>query len=375
MKRKPALRNLRQFIELMVSCNVNDHQSWKAFAVEYKPEIGRLFGYSQDEGLPSITSVVKPFFHPELPLIGLNYTPVAHNTLHAFPQGWTDELRLCRGIIFDRNGQLVALPFPKFFNYGEHPETQDIPDLPFEATLKQDGHLGIIFRYQDKFILTTRGSFKSNSSLLGNRMLSRYVRENNWQRHFPTNLTLLVEIIHPDTKVYVDYDGQKQFTIIGANSTATMADYGYKRLLSYGKKLNLEVSPIWTGRSVNDLVELMKDRSVENTEGYVIRFQNGLRVKVKFQTYIGYMVADKLSFTYLMNRMISGNLERMLSTLPEEIYQIALEMLGRTMLLLSTPGTAKEKWRQLYTLVPSEQSTSYFQLICRKFVKHMTNTA
>ena len=90
MKRKPALRNLRQFIELMVSCNVNDHQSWKAFAVEYKPEIGRLFGYSQDEGLPSITSVVKPFFHPELPLIGLNYTPVAHNTLHAFPQGWTD---------------------------------------------------------------------------------------------------------------------------------------------------------------------------------------------------------------------------------------------------------------------------------------------
>jgi RNA ligase len=384
VKRKPALKKLAQFIQFMVSCGVVDHGSWKSFAAEHKVEIGQLFDYPQEEELPAITSLVKPFFHPTLPLIGLNYTPVAHNVLYMFPQGWTDQLRLCRGIIFDRTGQLVALSFPKFFNHGEHPETQNLPKLPFEATLKQDGHLGIIFRYQHEFVLTTRGSFESRSSVLGNTMLTRYVRENNWKKNFPTNLTLLVEIIHPDTKVFVDYQGQKRFTIISANSTATMADYGYRRLMGYASKLGLEVTPIWTGKSESDplvdlrknitsLVEMMGDRAVQNTEGYVIRFSNGLRVKVKFQTYIGYMVADKLSFTYLMNRMVSGNLERMLLTLPEEIYQTALGMLGQILLHLSSAGSPKDKWRKLYTLLPDDEATSYFKSICRKFTKHMTS--
>lgn len=115
----------------------------------------------------------------------------------------------------------------------------------------------------------------------------------------------------------------------------------------------------------------MKDRSVTNAEGYVIRFSNGLRVKVKYETYIGEMVKAKLSYTYLMNRFASGNLEKMLSTLDEEIRDTALQMLGEIMLALSHPGTDRQKWQRLYSLVDPDDQTSYFQQVCRNFVKSL----
>ncbi|MCC7527074.1 MAG: hypothetical protein IT342_01055 [Candidatus Melainabacteria bacterium] len=69
--------------------------------------------------MPSVTSLIRPFFHPGLPLVGLNYTEVAHVTLHAFALGWTPAIRLCRGIVFNRRGTLVAFPL-----YGLVPEAE-----------------------------------------------------------------------------------------------------------------------------------------------------------------------------------------------------------------------------------------------------------
>jgi len=44
-------------------------------------------------------------------------------------------------------------------------------------------------------------------------------------------------------------------------------------------------------------------------------------------------------------------------------------MLGEIMLMFSVPGEAKDKWRQLYQLMPNGQATAYFKSVCRKFVK------
>ena len=131
------------------------------------------------------------------------------------------------------------------------------------------------------------------------------------------------------------------------------------------------MSERWTGKGIDELVMLMADRSVENQEGYVVRFASGLRVKLKYQTYIGKMVADKLSYTYLMRRWMTGNLQRMLDTLPEELYETALRMVGQIFVTMNGTGTPQEKWRRLYEILPEDQSTAYYQGVCREFVKHM----
>jgi len=364
---REVVRSVGRLASTLYADKITTSESWSAWARRNARSLEKFLGYTQLEGMPAVYTLVKPFFHPTEPLVGFNYTQTAHNTLYEFPAGWTPAIRHCRGIVFDSGGSLVALPFPKFFNYGEHEETRDLPNEPFEATVKHDGHLGIIFQYGSGLHLTTRGDFGSRTSLLGNKMLAKYVARSNWASQMPPEVTLLVEIIHPNTQVYVDYHDEKQFIIIGAYHLPTLHDYDYARLRELGRRLRLPVSQRWTGTNLDELVALMADRSVENQEGFVIRFASGLRVKLKYQTYIGKMVADKLSYTYLMNRWMTGNLQRMLDTLPEEIYNTALRMVGQIFVTM----TPQEKWRRLYDILPENQSTAYYQGVCREFVKHM----
>jgi hypothetical protein len=371
-----ATQGLSNLIKSIVQAGITTKKEYKAWARENESLLKKAFWFPEDEALPPIHSLVSAFFHPELPLIGLNYTPVAHNVLHAIPQGWTLPLRVCRGVIFDREANLVALPFLKFYNLGENPETA-LDNLPtgmaFEASEKMDGHLGIIFNYDGQWLMTTRGSFLSSTGKLGCEMIKKISVLKGWDKHPELNrITLLTEFIHPETRVHVQYNADEDgFVLIGANNLDTLHDYDYNELLFLGKIADLSVTKLWQGSSLNNLVELMKDRSVQNREGFVIRFANGLRVKVKFETYIGLMVKAKLTYTYLMNRMISGNLERMLATLDEEIRDIAMIMLGRIMMGLATQGTNRQKWTKLYNLVDLDDATSYFKQICRTFVKHM----
>lgn len=377
MEERDAANNLGAFVRKLIQDGVRDRTAFREWRKQNKEVMENFFDYAKlaDKKIQPITALVSVFFHPQEPLIGLNYTPVAHNTLHRFSEGWTMPLRLCRGIIFDYEGNLVAKPFNKFFNVGENEETKELPDMAFDATAKHDGHLGIIFDYRGGLFITTRGSFKSKSALIATEMLENYFVKKNWAKKFPAYLTVLVEIIHPETKVHVDYERKKKFILIGAYDRETLKDLDYQDLCKFGKFLGLQVTERWQGNSLQDLKELMKDLSVENKEGYVVRFQNGLRVKFKFASYINLMVKEKLGYAYIMKRIISGNLQKMIGNLPEELYAEA-EAMVKKIKKVQSPALAnlseKEKRQYLYELVDSEKSTSYYRSICRDFLRHIT---
>lgn len=376
MEEREAINKLGAFVQKLIQDGVRDKMAFREWRKKNKEIMESFFDYAKftDEKIQPITALVSVFFHPQEPLVGLNYTPVAHNTLHQFPAGWTMPLRLCRGIIFDYDGKLIAKPFSKFFNVGENEETKKLPNMPFDATAKHDGHLGIIFDYQGRLFVTTRGSFESKSALIATEMLKNYFIKKWWTKKFPTHLTVLVEIIHPETKVHVDYKRKKKFILIGAYDRNTLQDFDYETLLRLGRDLGLKVTERWQGTSLQDLKELMKDLSVENKEGYVVRFQNGYRVKFKFATYINLMVKEKLSYSYLMRRIISGNLQKMIENLPEELYAEA-EAMVKKLKKVQSPAFAnmpeRERRQYLYELVEPEKSTSYYRSICRDFLKHI----
>src|SRR3990167_11491344 len=91
--------------------------------------------------------------HSENPDIRIfNYTQKCQ-----FSKEWNDVTRACRGLILNvKTGEIVANPFPKFFNYGE----VDVK-IPVEKPIvieKMDGSLGILYWIGDRPYVATRGS-------------------------------------------------------------------------------------------------------------------------------------------------------------------------------------------------------------------------
>lgn len=102
--------------------------------------------------------------HPNGQLFIYNYTAKAQ-----YENIWTPETLQARGLIFNSYGNLIACPFPKFFNLGEHKNT--LPLEPFEIYEKLDGSLGILYFFEDMPYIATRGSFDSVQASKANEML------------------------------------------------------------------------------------------------------------------------------------------------------------------------------------------------------------
>jgi RNA ligase len=104
--------------------------------------------------------------HPTLPLTIWNYTEkVQYENL------WDEVTLMCRGLVTDDKGDIIAKPFKKFFNIEEGKYT---PTENFEVFEKMDGSLGIVFWYEGQWILATRGSFTSDQAIKGTEILKRY---------------------------------------------------------------------------------------------------------------------------------------------------------------------------------------------------------
>ncbi len=118
MTRKESIAQLRTFAGRLVFDRIRDSKGWRQWRDDPANAafMASCLEYKAEEGMPAVTALVDPHFHPELPLVGLNYTDTAHRLLHRFENGWTAPIKQCRGIVFDRRSKLVALPFDKFFN-------------------------------------------------------------------------------------------------------------------------------------------------------------------------------------------------------------------------------------------------------------------
>ncbi|MBU6453751.1 MAG: hypothetical protein KGS72_18370 [Cyanobacteria bacterium REEB67] len=368
-----AVNRLKIFVGALVKSGVKSGDDWRAWRQIEANEVfmAECFEYCREAGMPAVTNLVRPFFHPSLPLIGLNYTPVAHNTLHQFASGWTPVMRLCRGIVLTRRSRLVAFPFPKFFNYGEHAEASVLPDnVAFSATLKHDGHLGILFEYGGQLIATTRGSFLSSSGAIANEMLAanpELLARWRKSRLVHKDVTLLCEIIHPETKVIVDYGDRREFILIGAFNRVTFEDYDYEHLQKFARALGIAVTERLTGKSLADLAAMVKETKYLNLEGIVVRFDNGLRVKLKYAGYVGKMIEDKVDYRYMMLRCLDGSHQKRFGDLPAELQMLAQKIVDELMAVRQVQGDKKARWNYLYNLVPEEERTPYHKGICRKF--------
>jgi RNA ligase len=260
--------------------------------------------------------------HPTLDLTIWNYSPKVQ-----YERLWDEITLQCRGLVTNSKGEIVARPFKKFFNYEEH-KPEDLPNESFEVYEKMDGSLGILFYYEyelsderryniwfnnnyetgmerffdpnnlpdydnsyyeptpktkGEWIIATRGSFTSPQAIKGKELLEKY----NFER-LHTGYTYLFEIIYKENRIVCDYD-YDDLVLLGMINTKTGdeinihnddEDVRFKNMIS-----NIGFRVVMLYKTWGEGYDLLKEEISNDREGYVIRFKNGFRMKIKGEEY------------------------------------------------------------------------------------------
>lgn len=187
-----------------------------------------------------------------------------------FDQAWDDVTLNTRGVVFDVEGKVVAHGFPKFFNLSElASRAQWVPSGEFEIAEKLDGSFGMLFTWEGKHFLTTRGSFDSEQAIRGAKILAWY--GTSW---IDPELTYCFEIIYPENRIVLDYKGREDLVLIGAFR-------GDTELHIHELTHPLLVPKRSFSCDIGQLPVIPDDE-----EGYVLKWSNGFRCKVKGDEYL-----------------------------------------------------------------------------------------
>ena len=250
--------------------------------------------------------------HPTLPLSIYNYSrECQYNGL------WDDITLNCRGLVLDKDGNVIAKPFPKFFNYEEH-KPEDIPNESFEVYEKMDGSLGIVFHYNDEWHVATRGSFQSEQAIKGRELLEKY----NFEK-LHTDYTYLFEIIYNENRIVCNYDFE-DIVLLGIINTKTgnevnlnndTEDIRIKNIIS-----NIGFPVVTLYKTWGEDWETLKKEISKDKEGYVIRFSGGMRMKIKGEEYVRlHRILTNFSTKDIWELLKNGEpLEPFLERVPDE---------------------------------------------------------
>ncbi len=240
--------------------------------------------------------------HATLPLAIFNYSRTCQ-----YDRLWDDFTLNCRGLILDMQGNVVAKGFPKFFNMEELSDEQ-IPKEPFEVFEKMDGSLGIFFHYEGEWHMATRGSFTSEQAIKGMEIAKR----EGLDRKCVPGFTYLFEIIYPENRIVVDYGKDERLVLLSIiNPEGNEIPYEEIQMDGW------DIVNRYDG--VNDYTKL-KEMISNDAEGYVIRFRNGMRMKIKGDEYVRlHKILTNFSTTDIWELMrTKGNMNEFLERVPDE---------------------------------------------------------
>ena len=289
--------------------------------------------------------------HPQLDLWIYNYTPKCQ-----YHRAWNEITRKCRGLIMDSSDRVVANPFSKFFNLGE--EGMTIENLPPEIpqiTEKVSGSLGILYDNIGYPAISTRGSFESPMAVWGTMWLSEKGYKTS---DFEKDHTYLFEILYKENKIICNYNVE-ELVLLAVRHTASGNEISHieeaERLgITPVKEFNL---------SLNESIAMLDGMKGEKQEGFVVKYNNGLRVKLKCDDYVRiHRIISGFSRKHVIEAMENGNSE-FLNELPDELHNEAKSIINeieeRKQAIMKSAQATTEKAKEMKTR--KEQALSILQ--------------
>lgn len=252
----------------------------------------------------------------------LNYTARCQYERDA----WTAITRQCRGLIYDTcTLEVIARPFPKFFNYGDPIAPKvDLAEL-VTVTDKMDGSLGVLYRWGSEQRVATRGAFTSDQAIhateLWRARYSKYRPPKGW--------TLLFEIVYPDNRIVVDYAEFDDLVLLGGIVIDTGQWIAPKGFL-YWPGPTAETFPYVT------LADAIAAPPRPNAEGLVVHVHaTNDRLKIKQEDYVRlHRIIMQLNERSVWEHLRDGGaIEGLLDGLPDEFHawvrEVATDLVAR----------------------------------------------
>lgn len=297
---------------------------------------------------------IRAAHHDTLPLTLYTYTE------HAMYQGqWNDAERKCRGLVVEDTGQIVAFCMKKFFNHGEHANGKSYaPPLPqgmdFEIFAKMDGSMGTAFFYEDQWHVASKGSFHSEQATWATERLRRIVAQAQYDENlsssgygsFPLSQhkTYTCEIIYPTNRIVVDYGELEDLVLLTVFDNATGAEeLTEEHRLEWGWVGSVVPRYNPWGISVDELQILADenilldedngDRTVtgSDNEGYVVRYADGTRCKIKLSDYLRlHKIVTNCTERSIWEALVAGtDVEQYLGDVPDEFHDWVVLVVAR----------------------------------------------
>lgn len=203
---------------------------------------------------------------------------------------WTKDNLHFRSLIVDKDtNEVLSSGWPKFFNYGEKPDSYPNPESYDDWVIeeKMDGSLVICDYVNSQFSMRTRGTacYKSQNNYKDFELiLEQYPKLVSFMKESGRHLSLLIEILTPNNPIVV-LPQEVQFHLLGAIDKRTLTSLSVAEVDLISVNTDLPRPNLYNFDSILDLVDIVKQW--KGQEGVVISYNNNQnRIKIKSDWYI-----------------------------------------------------------------------------------------
>lgn len=286
---------------------------------------------SQRKELNDLVSnnLVKGRKHPTLPLTVYKYSKELqykikfdlNDNYREKPDDfkWTTLLSMCRGLVIeDETNKIIAKGFSKFFNASEHgfEHIQNrMKRLKYNIYEKLDGSLIVLFNYNGEWVNSTNGSFDSEQSILSKKLLT-----DEMLNTLDKDYIYLLEYISPLNKIVINYEAEELILLAILNRKNNFSEISLDSELN--KSCFKKVEKVKIKENLLSNLQSITFLNVPNKEGFVIVFEDGFRVKLKFEEYVRlHKIKTELSDKSILLFLSEGSsvIEK-LKDIPDELH-------------------------------------------------------
>lgn len=191
---------------------------------------------------------------------------------------WTPELEECRGLVVDKDWNIVAMPFKKIYNRFEH-DLDFLPDAKVTAVRKINGFMAAAtYHPKHGVIISTTGSLDTEYVAVAEAHLRPKVI--HWIENLGHNLTWLFEICDPSDPHIIKEDPGAY--LIGARNLLTGEMLSEQKLDTCYKTMEVMRPHYYANMSFSTVCKLTKEC---RHEGFVVHGPS-MSLKIKSPYYL-----------------------------------------------------------------------------------------
>lgn len=250
--------------------------------------------------------------HPTLPLGIYKYSQQC-----VFTQHWNETTLRCRGVVLDESGEIVINGFPKFFNHNQLEAQAEFAKrraagMGYRITEKLDGSLIQVAWYKGTLVIASSGSFTSPQALKAAEIIGAHPKLHSL---FENGKSYLFELIYPENRIVLNYGTQVSLTLLAIRDTETGEEEGLYVDKSIDKVKTLAMS-------IEQAEADLSRAEFINKEGYIVKFEDGYRVKMKYDEYCRlHKIVSGVNERFVWEALRDGvDLETSLAGIPDELF-------------------------------------------------------